>query len=161
MSGIRPHMQNNQTYKTNRTAAAFLLTVWALLPLVALMPPIDWQAFVKSSIIAFQTGALLYLFLFRLTYVRINSDGTTVSSLLARKKRIRIVDITEIQRGTMYRGLSSFGYQAFVLYKSPDGSPEYFGMSENLYDLETVKALLGELVRRNKSVKIDPFYQRL
>ena len=61
----------------------------------------------------------------------------------------------------MYRGFSSFGYRLFVLYTSPDGSPEYFGMSENLYELETMKALLSELGRRNKSVKIDPYYQQL
>lgn len=77
------------------------------------------------------------------------------------KKRMQVKDIMEIQRGRMYRGLSLFGYKAFILYKKSDGSTGYFEMSENLYHKETMTALFRKLIELNRNIKIDPYYKKL
>ncbi|MBI3074837.1 MAG: hypothetical protein HYY92_01305 [Parcubacteria group bacterium] len=81
---------------------------------------------------------------------------------MAMKKKTRVSDITEIQRGAMYKGLSSvFGHQAFVIFTKEDGSTGYFEMSENLYSKETMLSLFKKLTEMNKSIKVDPYYQKL
>jgi len=148
-------------YKTDKRTSMFLFMLWMLFPIFALLPPIDWERFIKGAPIAFLMGILSYLFLRKLSYVALFSDNNVISSLIAIKKNTTVNDIFEVQRGKMYKGLSIFGHQAFVLYNKQDGSVGHFNMSENLYRKEVLLNFIKDITKINPNIKVDSYYQKM
>ncbi len=101
------------------------------------------------------------VFVVSLTRIKISDDGIlNYSEVGFIKKKVRISDITKIDRSPTYRGLSGFGYSMFIYY-AEDGIQKAITIGENQFDKKTIKDLISVLQKCNPNIKFDDYYEKV